>query len=1197
MATVSDSDQSAGLAEGGPKPETADRAEPRGGLLTTSFAALVVTQFLVAMNDNVFRWLLIPIGKSVVDQKEIVLPGFSKPIGPDFVLAAGAACFLLPFVLLAAPAGYLTDRFSKRNVMIGCKVAEIVIMILGVLVILSGNLYVMLVVLFLMGAQSAMFSPSKYGSIPEIVREDRISAANGVIGMTTMVAIILGSIVGNGLFALTTPPDDGTFAERNLLPGQYRLWISASALVGIAVLGWIASLFIGKLKAANPQRKIPWNPAGQTVRDLRALIANRPLLLAGIGSAYFWALGALAQVNIDKFAQFELRVDQQWVGPLLGLLTLGIGIGSVLAGVLSRGRIELGLVPFGALGIAVFSMLLFFIPEGIGSPQSAPYYLACAGLTVLGMAAGLYDIPLLAFLQHRSPKDSRGRILAAYNFLAFTGMLLASGLFGLMAGWLGLSARQIWLIAGIVTLPVCLVIFWLVFDRVAYLLVGVLLRLLYRTRLVGLENLPKKGGAMLIPNHVTWIDGVLLLYYCPRPVRMLAHPDYLPGRLGRRLARDFDVIPIVPGRRSVVRSIRAAREALRQGDLVCVFPEGGLSRTGGINPFNPGFLTILKGTGVPVIPVYLGGLWGSIFSFERGKWFWKWPRRLPYPVSLRFGRPVHDVTDAHQVRRAVQALETEAMDEAKQATTSLIPPRCFLRTCRKSLRRARVADSTGAELTGAGLLTRTLVLRRILRREVLSADERHVGILLPPSVAGAVANAAVSVDGRVAVNLNYTVSSDVMNACIDRAEIRHVLTSRSVMKKLKLDIEAELVYLEDFRKKARAADKLAAALATWLVPVRWLERGLGLTRIGPDDLLTVVFTSGSTGQPKGVMLTQHNVGANVGAFDRILHIQRDDVLVGILPFFHSFGFTVTLWAVLMLDAKGIYHFSPLEAREVGKLCRKHGATLLIATPTFLRTYVRRCAAEDLASLEVVITGAEKLPGEVADAFEKKFGVRPLEGYGTTELSPVVSCNVPPSRMASEFQLGPKEGTVGQPVPGVAAKIVDLDTGDDLGVDQPGMLLIRGHNVMKGYLGQPELTAEVIRDGWYTTGDVAMIDAEGYIRITGRQSRFSKIGGEMVPHLRVEEVLGQILDLGEEELRVMVTAIPDPRKGERLIILHTGLEKPPEEICRRMADAGLPPLWVPSPDNFVQVDEIPVLGTGKLDLRRARQLAEEKAARK
>jgi acyl-[acyl-carrier-protein]-phospholipid O-acyltransferase/long-chain-fatty-acid--[acyl-carrier-protein] ligase len=435
----------------------------------------------------------------------------------------------------------------------------------------------------------------------------------------------------------------------------------------------------------------------------------------------------------------------------------------------------------------------------------------------------------------------------------------------------------------------------------------------------------------------------------------------------------------------------------------------------------------------------------------------------------------------------------------------------------------------------------------------------------------------------------------VMDACIRRAGIRHVLTSRAVMEKLKLRVDAELIYLEDFRDRVTLAEKLPAALEAWVVPVVLLERRLGLTRIDPDDLLTLIFTSGSTGDPKAVMLTQHNVGSNVTAFNQILHFRKDDVLVGVLPFFHSFGYTVTMWAVMILSPKGVYHFSPLEARQIGKLSKKHAATILIATPTFLRSYIRRCEPEEFATLDVVVTGAEKLPPDVADAFEKRFGVRPLEGYGTTELSPVVSCNIPPSRLASDFQLGAKEGSVGRPVPGVAARVVDLETGEDLGVGKPGMLLIRGPNVMKGYMHQEDLTAEVIRDGWYTTGDVAVIDEEGFIHITGRQSRFSKIGGEMVPHIRVEEVLTKVLSLAEDEPKLVVTSVPDARKGERLVILHTGLGRPPEEICRQLADSGLPPIWIPSPDSFFQVDGIPVLGTGKLDLKRARQLAEERAA--
>jgi acyl-[acyl-carrier-protein]-phospholipid O-acyltransferase / long-chain-fatty-acid--[acyl-carrier-protein] ligase len=565
---------------------------------------------------------------------------------------------------------------------------------------------------------------------------------------------------------------------------------------------------------------------------------------------------------------------------------------------------------------------------------------------------------------------------------------------------------------------------------------------------------------------------------------------------------------------------------------------------------------------------------------------------------------------------------------------NLILPRQFLRMCRRRMRAPKVADSTGTELTGAGLLTRALLLRNMLRRHVIGpSNSQRVGVLLPPTVAGVVVNAALGIDCRVAVNLNYTASSEIINDCIQQCGICHVITSHRVMARFNLTLNAELVYLEDFASKITLTDKLLAAATAWLAPIGWLERRLGLTKIGPDDLLTVIFTSGSTGRPKGVMLTHQNVGSNVGAVDEIIRLADDDVLLGILPLFHSFGYTTTLWTVLTLPPKGIYHFSPLEAREVGKLCREHGATIMITTPTFVRSYLRRCEPEDFAKLDVVFTGAERLTEELADAFEKRFGVRPVEGYGATELSPVVSANIPPSRASAEKHSGIKAGSVGRTLPGISAKVVDLDTGEDLGPNKSGMLLVAGPNVMKGYYGRPDLTAEVIREEsgkgdcpprcaapegplrhrgtvpfsadaergesapvpfsatrWYITGDVATIDDAGFITITGRINRFSKLAGEMVPHIRIEEAIGQALNLDEDDLKVVVTSVPDAKKGERIVVLYSELTQTPEQICRALAAKGLPPLWIPSPENFRRIEAIPVLGTGKLDLKRMKDIA-------
>jgi acyl-[acyl-carrier-protein]-phospholipid O-acyltransferase / long-chain-fatty-acid--[acyl-carrier-protein] ligase len=527
---------------------------------------------------------------------------------------------------------------------------------------------------------------------------------------------------------------------------------------------------------------------------------------------------------------------------------------------------------------------------------------------------------------------------------------------------------------------------------------------------------------------------------------------------------------------------------------------------------------------------------------------------------------------------------------------TLTLPRQFLRNCRRVGRQTKIADSTGAELTGNGLLLRTLTLRRLLLREVLQADEKYVGLILPPSAAAVVANAALPLARRVAVNLNYTMSPALINHCIAQCKIRHVLTSRRLMDRLKLELDAPVVYLDDFREKVTLVDKLAAGIASKL-PISWLEKRLGIADVALDDLLTVMFTSGSTGEPKGVMLSHGNVASQIASIEEAVHLADDDVAIGVLPFFHSYGYTATLWTVLALAPKGVYHFDPRDAHQVGKLCANHRVTVFMATPTFLRIYARRVQPEEFRSLTAVFGAAEKLPKELSDSFEKRFGMRPFEAYGCTELSPLVAVNVPPNRNRDPGRPSAREGTVGRPIPGVRAKTVHLETGADLGPGETGMLLVTGPNVMKGYFERPDLTAQVIKDGWYVTGDLAKIDADGFIEITGRESRFSKLGGEMVPHLKIEEALTTILGGDEDHLKAVVTAVPDPFKGERLVVVHLQLEKKPDEICRQLSVAGLPNLWIPSPDSFLEVSEIPVLGTGKLDLHGLKTLALAKFAAK
>lgn len=524
---------------------------------------------------------------------------------------------------------------------------------------------------------------------------------------------------------------------------------------------------------------------------------------------------------------------------------------------------------------------------------------------------------------------------------------------------------------------------------------------------------------------------------------------------------------------------------------------------------------------------------------------------------------------------------------------TIIVPRAFLRQCRKQMFQRKIADSTGVEMTGGSLLMRTLIFRRLLLREVLAPDEKFLGLLVPPSAGGVLANAATTLSRRVAVNLNYTVSSDTLNYCIAQCGIRHVLTSRRFMERFNFKLDAELVYLEDLREKVTTADKLAAAFQAYALPSSILERWIGLHTIDPDELFTIIYTSGSTGQPKGVMLSYKNVGTNAAGIEDILQLDEHDMVMGILPLFHSFGFTVALWSVLALGPRGCYHFSPLDAKVIGKMCKDYKVTILITTPTFLRSDMRRCTPEEFSSLELVVTGAEKLPNDLCAAFEERFNIRPSEGYGTTELSPIVSVNVPPNRAVGGDTTQNRLGTVGQPIPGVSAKTIDHETGRDLPQGETGMLLIKGPNVMQGYFKMSEQTAKVMRDGWYVTGDMGRVDDDGFIHITGRLSRFSKIGGEMVPHIRVEELLQKIFSDDEEKLAVAVTSVPDPKKGERLIVFHLPSDKPIDQVLKELSDKGLPNLWIPDKEGFIQVDEIPVLGTGKLDLQGLRNLVEER----
>lgn len=752
------------------------------------------------------------------------------------------------------------------------------------------------------------------------------------------------------------------------------------------------------------------------------------------------------------------------------------------------------------------------------------------------------------------------------------------------------------LIVGLILslIPLGIFLFFCFPVPVLYWSTYVIGRIVYRLRIVGVNNVPRTGGALLTPNHVSWIDGLILLVTVPRRIRFIIYADYVNLPSLNWLARAFNVIPIksTSGPKALMQSLRDAKTAIEAGDVVCIFAEGALTRTGQLQAFQPGFLRIVQGTGAPVVPVCLNGLWGSIFSYEGGRFFWKWPRRQRRTITIHFGEPIIEPKSPSDIRFAIQSLGANIVDQQKDQ--SLIPARKFLRACRQAKSRWKIADSTGLELNGGKLLAATLVFRRQLLK-VIAADEKHVGVFLPPTVGGALANLALTCAGRVAVNLNYTLSDDDLRYSVKSAGLKHIVTSRKMLEKRPCELGAEWVFLEDLKEQVTRFDKMMAAIGAYVLPIGMLERRLGLLNVKPDDLLTIIFTSGSTGEPKGVMLSQYNISATVDAVSEVIHINQDDVVLGVVPLFHSLGYTAALWLPMCVPASVVYHVNPLDARVIGELADKYGASILFSTPTFLRTYLKRCTPEQFRRLDLPIVGAEKLPRDLAEQFHEKFGRYPLEGYGATENSGPVSVNIPDHRCDNVVQTGSKLGTVGRPLPGCSIRAKNPDTGEWLDANEEGLIQLRGPNIMLGYWQQPEKTKAVLTDGWYNTGDMGYVDDEGFVHITGRLSRFSKMGGEMVPHIRIEEVLVRILEergVEETEPMVAVTAVPDPKKGERLVVLHRTLPISVAELLRKLEASGMPNLWLPSSDSFFAVEKIPLLGSGKLDLKSLRERALE-----
>ncbi|AQQ70204.1 Bifunctional protein aas [Limihaloglobus sulfuriphilus] len=723
-----------------------------------------------------------------------------------------------------------------------------------------------------------------------------------------------------------------------------------------------------------------------------------------------------------------------------------------------------------------------------------------------------------------------------------------------------------------------------IFSRLILLLV----RVFYRVRRGGETGFSSARGRLIIINHVSIIDFLFVAACCREPVYFAASESIRDHFLSRLLSRFFLFVPGVLGEEEISESAAGEiRSLLKQNRTVCVFAEGSITAMGSLRRFNPDIIELLDGTCSVIVPANIGGIWGSMFSHRRGSPGIKMPRGLRRKVSVFFGPELPADAPLSLIRQKVMELSCLYWDEKKQCRRPL--GEMFVRSARHRRRSFAMVDTTGKELNWGRVLTASILLGDKI--ESMTKEQDKIAIFMPTSIGGALANLAVSLQGKVPVNLNYTASYHARQVAIEECGIKTILTSKLFIRKLGDNFQPHdgMVFLEDIMASISVVDKLKALLKSYFKPARSFG-GWGSDFSG-DATAAVIYSSGSSGTAKGVMLSHHNVISNIESFTSVFNIYPADKLLGMLPFFHSFGFTCLVWLPAIKAAPVVYVANPFDAGEVGRYTRDYKATVLITLPTFLLNYSRRIPADDFKSLRYTVGGAEKLKKTVSDVFEKKFGSRPFEGYGATELSPVATLNLPHTKETGDSQQCSKEGTIGRLIPGLAVKFTDIETGGRLGFGEAGVMHIKGPSVMKGYLNRSEETKEVLDDGWYNTGDVGKIDEDGFITLTDRLSRFSKIGGEMLPHVVIEDMLNE--SIGENVSSVAVTSVPDDRKGEQLVVFYERGEVMPDSLKKILNQSQIPNLWKPHSDNYFAVETIPRLGSGKVDLLKLRRMALEK----
>jgi acyl-[acyl-carrier-protein]-phospholipid O-acyltransferase / long-chain-fatty-acid--[acyl-carrier-protein] ligase len=1120
------------------------------------FAPLFWCQFFAAFGDSFLKTALFFI--IVFEMKGGDAASLTQLAG---------ATLIAPFFFLSGLGGELADRYAKSFVAQRVKLVEIAAAVIGVAGFAFHSLSVLFFAVFLFGSLASLFGPVKYGILPDLLPREELPSGNALIEGGTFLAILVGTILA------------GLAANGHSNPIHFAWLMILTALVSYG-----SSLLIPKVPAGAPDLAINPNILVSTGSLLKQIRSDKRLWWGGIVASWFWLVGALVLSLLTPLVAGNIGGTEQ-VGTLfLTVFSIAVAVGSGLAAWLAAGRIVLLPTLIGAVLIGLFALDLGWTASAItpaATPMDVRAYFASAyslhilvDLAGLAIAGGLFIVPVFTAVQVWAGTDRRARVIAAVNVLNAAFMVVGQIVFAGLAKF-GLGVPALFALIGAATLVVAVVIGFTMPANWLNDFLSIVFRAFFRLEVKGLENIDKAGhNAIIALNHVSFLDAPLAVSILPkRPVFAIdvgmSQRWWIQPFL--KFVRTMALDPLKPF------SMRAIINAVKDGNMLVIFPEGRITVTGSLMKVYDGAGMIADKTNAMVVPVRIEGPEATIFSRltaeqVRRRWFPKITVTILEPVKLTIDPDIKGRKRRQAAGAALYTVMSDMMFRTSSTDSTLIEALIESAKVHGSDWLA-TEDPVSGQLTYKKLLISVSVLGRKLMP--LAPVGKALGVMLPTSNGAVVTMLAVSSAGRVPAMINFSAgATNILGAC-QAAQVDTILTSRAFVEKGRLDhVVAEIqkqvriVYLEDIRPTIGRLDKLRGLLS-WKKP---------LVQRKPDDWATILFTSGTEGLPKGVVLSHRNMLTNVAQCAARIDFGREDRLFNALPVFHSFGFTGGVVLPLISGVPIYLYPSPLHYRTVPELIYGWCATAMFGTDTFLNGYARMANPYDFRSLRYVLAGAEAVKASTRQLYLEKFGLRILEGYGLTETSPVLALNTP---MFNKF------GSVGRLLPGMEARLEKVE-----GVDEGGRLFVKGPNVMLGYLRADKPgVLEPPPQGWHDSGDIVTIDDQGFISIKGRAKRFAKVGGEMVSLAAVEMLAAELWP----DSVTAVSAVPDPRKGERLIMVTDKHGATRADFMAYARSKHAAELMFPA--EVIVLDKLPLLGSGKVDQLSIDKFVRDQAAAK